>query len=74
MKQCPKCKGKNIDVGRVRTAGLIMQSAHDPTIYYESNQKKFLAQKSPIYAYTCLDCGYVEHYIHPEHIEKRLRK
>ena len=74
MKLCPKCNGNNIDVGHVQTAGIIMQSAYDPMIYYQSYKKKALAQKSPLYAYTCLDCGYVEHYIHPEHLKKRIKK
>ena len=73
MKICPKCNGKNIDSGMIRTAGIYMQRAYDPDIYYVSYKKKIFAQKTPIEAFACLDCGYVEHYISPSHLKERIK-
>ena len=74
MKQCPECRGVNIDSGKIRTAGLMLQSAWDPTVYYESYNKKFLAGKTPIYAEVCTDCGHIEFVVPPSHLSKRIKK
>lgn len=70
---CVNCGGDQFDYGNIITAGLILQSAWDPTVYYESEKKKIFRSKTPLEAKACLNCGHVEMYISAKHLKKRIK-
>lgn len=74
LDRCVNCGGVNFDHGSIVTAGLIMQSAYDPTVYYKSNNKKLLRAKTPVGIEVCLDCGHCEIYMDMDHLKGRIKK
>ncbi len=63
--QCPKCGG-SMDEGRV-PKGLNLLSG-----YKSSSQKHFSFEINFEKARACLECGYVELYLDPEKLKKKL--
>ena len=61
-KKCPKCGGSNIHISEggagAHGSGNII------------NIGNFAWQAVPVDRYICCDCGYVEEWLRPEHLEK----
>jgi hypothetical protein len=71
--RCVNCGGVDFDYGNVVTAGLIMQRAYDPRVFYKSNNKKILRAKTPLGVEVCMDCGHCEIYMDMDHLKKRIK-
>ncbi len=61
MNRCPKCEGKNIDVGRITSAGAVC---------YRSDRQRTPFVKVNCLSYVCLDCGYLESFVEQPYLEK----
>ncbi len=60
MNECTKCGSRNIDQGRLYSAG---------GTAYKSEKHKIVFKDNCI-AYVCKDCGFVELYVEPEYLGK----
>lgn len=68
MEKCTKCKSGRIDKGYLHDyAGIQYKSEK-----FSSWGKLFSGIKNT--AYACLDCGYVELYVDPDKLNKKLNK
>lgn len=61
MKECPKCRGTEIDAGWILSAGKIA---------YKSDKMRYPMQGGNVRTFVCKGCGYVESYADREYLEK----
>ena len=64
MKVCTRCGGRNIDQGRIYSAGAVA---------YRSDLQRHPFVKANCLTWVCMDCGYAESFVEPAYREKVRR-
>ena len=70
MRSCPKCNGKNIDLGLVSGEGELANFG----VEYKSDNRKLLRGGIPIRSHACLNCGHMEFMLDVNKLKKKLKK